>query len=311
MLALAAFLVLLMGCTNARVQNTDKGSAKKPVVAKIDQGKGNVWSDKQLPDVPAGSEQTSEVQAKQPDKKADKKIDQGPPRTQPGTKVVQVAKNVFLEVDGDQRRVLVKAEVCLRQGILEELLCKAGTKEHESILSAAVDAKDIHLALLAAGAEAGSPVKFDPQYTLSHGVVAKVVVEGKKPVLFGYSVYPAHGTVIKVSLQFEDKGKTVKVPAQQWLKNRKTKKDLHLDWVFAGSVHYKDEFNPKAPPVYAANQGDVICVRNMDAAMLDLPMATSADYYDTDFEAFTERIPPLGTEVVVILEPVLPAKKNK
>jgi hypothetical protein len=170
--------------------------------------------------------------------------------------------------------------------LLEQLLCKAFTKEHESILSAEIDARHVHAALMAAGAEAGSPVRFRPEYKA------------------------AHGTVIKVSVQYEDEGKTKTVPAQQWVQNIKTRKALEQDWVFAGSIFFEDRFNPKAPPMYAANDGDVICVANFDTAMLDLPIPSSSDNDDLSFEAFTERIPPEGNSVVVILEPVVEAKKK-
>src|SRR5262245_29851976 len=58
---------------------------------------------------------------------------------------------VFLEIDGTRRRVLVNATVCRREDFLEQLLCRKLTKEHESILTADADARDIHTALLAAG----------------------------------------------------------------------------------------------------------------------------------------------------------------
>ena len=205
---------------------------------------------------------------------------------QPQAKKVEIAKNVFLEIEGDKRRVLVNGAVCRREGQLEQFLCRKMTKEHEAIVSAEIDAAKVHAALLAAGAEKGGPAKFDPKYT------------------------PAHGTVIKVFIQWEEKGKTKKVPAQEWVKNIKTKKQLEHDWVFAGSFQIPNRLDPKAPPFYAANDGDVICLANFDSVMLDLPIASSKENEDLVFEAWTERIPPLDTPVVVILEPVVPAKKK-
>src|SRR5687767_3885287 len=61
-------------------------------------------------------------------------------------KRVEIAKNIFLEVDGDRRRVLVLATVCLQRGPLELLLTRANTKEHEAILAADVDARELHKA---------------------------------------------------------------------------------------------------------------------------------------------------------------------
>src|SRR5579872_2433826 len=52
---------------------------------------------------------------------------------------VRIGQNVHLEIQGNQRRVLIGAYVCLRKGQLELLLCRKNTKEHEAILAADVD----------------------------------------------------------------------------------------------------------------------------------------------------------------------------
>jgi len=201
----------------------------------------------------------------------------------PGKKV-PIGKNVSLEVQGDKRRVLVDAYVCLRQGQLEQFLTRKQTKEHEAILAADVDVRDIHTALLAAGAQDGKPVQFQPKYQ------------------------PATGSVIKITLVYEDKGKKVEVPARNWVRNVRTKKALDQDWVFGGSITVPDPFDKAKKPVYMANEGDVICVSNFETAMLDLPIESSAVNEDLQFEAWTDRIPPVETPVQVILEPVI--KKN-
>lgn len=206
----------------------------------------------------------------------------------PQAKRVPMGKNVFLEIQGDKRRVIVLASVCLRTGQLEQLMCRKRTKEHEAVLSADVDARDIHKALLLAKAEPGHPVKFVPP---------------DKRI-------PPKGTPIKVLLQYQDKGRTVTVPARNWVRNLKTDKELDVDWVFAGSIFTPDPFDPKAPPFYAANDGDVICLANFETAMLDVPILSSKDAADLAFAAWTSRIPPVETPVTVILEPVLPTKKK-
>src|SRR5436309_2787591 len=69
------------------------------------------------------------------------------------TKKVNVGKNIILEVLPDKTKlVLIKSEVCLREGLLEQLLTRKRTKEHEAILAADIDARDLHLALTFAGA---------------------------------------------------------------------------------------------------------------------------------------------------------------
>jgi len=44
--------------------------------------------------------------------------------------------------------------------------------------------------------------------------------------------------------------------------------------------------------------------------MMDLPIASAKDLEHREFAPFTERIPEIGTKVVVILEP-MPAGKKK
>src|SRR5262245_21491077 len=67
-------------------------------------------------------------------------------------------KSIWGEFTGEEGkkklvRVGLVCEVCLREGPLEVLLCKKGTKEHEAIVRVDADSKLIHLALIAAGAK--------------------------------------------------------------------------------------------------------------------------------------------------------------
>jgi hypothetical protein len=203
------------------------------------------------------------------------------------SKRVPVGPNVALEIDGNHRRVLISGYVCLREGQLEQLMCLRGTKEHEAILAAAADARDMHKALLIAGAKPGAPVRYEPKFQ------------------------PPSGTPIRVTLRFEKDGKVITVPAQEWVRDVRTHKSLKQDWVFAGSVLFPDPLDKDKPPLYAANSGDVICVANFEGAMLDLPINSSKDNSDLSFEAFTERIPPLETKVTIVLEPKLAQEKTK
>jgi hypothetical protein len=164
-------------------------------------------------------------------------------------------------------------------------MCRKNTKEHEYILTADVDARLIHTALLAAGAKAGSPVSFQPRYV------------------------PASGSTIKISLRYEKDGKVVTHPAQDWIQDVNTRKTLDKDWVFGGSRLIQDPDDARKQ-IYMANYGDVVCVCNMDTAMLDLPIRSTKKFEDRVYQALTSKIPPLGTKVEVILEPV-PEKKDK
>jgi hypothetical protein len=173
----------------------------------------------------------------------------------------------------------------LREGSygLECLLCRRHTKEHESILATEADASIIHAALLAAGAEPGAPVKYDENT--------------------GALVSLPRGTRIKVSFRYEDQGKLMNVPAQQWVRNTKTKKDMEGEWVFAGSRLYPHPEDEKKT-VYGANsEGGFICIYNSPAALLDLPTDShNKGPEEREYQPFTERIPPLETKVYIMLE---------
>ena len=210
-----------------------------------------------------------------------------PPKPEEPAKRVEVGKNVWLEVQGDKRRVRVNGYVCLREGALEQLVTRKNTKEHEAIIAVDADARKIHEALLLAGAEPGTPVRFVPEYQA------------------------ATGQTIKVTLQYEDNGRLVTVPGQRWVKDTKTGKEMAVDWVFAGSQLVDNPLDPDHPKSYLANDGDVICVSNFDTAMLDLPIESSQKNSELEFAAWTERIPPLQTKVTVILDPAPRPKKDK
>lgn len=113
-------------------------------------------------------------------------------------------KTVLLDKPGN--RLLLKSKVALRKGLLEMLLCKQHTKEHESILAIDADAYTIHAGLLALGAEPGQPVQF-------------IEREDPETGAFSIEVVPPKGRRIDVVLQWTDAdGRLRRVPAQQWIR---------------------------------------------------------------------------------------------
>lgn len=84
-------------------------------------------------------------------------------------------KTVLLDLAG--KRVLLRARVCLTQGLLEMLLCPHQTKEHESILSTEAQAFTVHTGLLALGCKEGQAAKYDSEtetYTPASGQVIDI-----------------------------------------------------------------------------------------------------------------------------------------
>lgn len=202
-----------------------------------------------------------------------------PPPKQ-ATRAVKLAGGVVLELGPKGRRVIVPAKVVLTRGVLEGLLTRTKKKEHEYILATDADARVIHTALVAAGAKAGSPVKFQPKFAAPSG------------------------SAIKVSLRYKDRGRVVTVPASAWVRDAKSRKSLAKGWVFAGSIegpHPDDDTKPRT--YYMANHGDVIALCNMETAMLDLPVRSPKAINDRLYEAAPGKVPAKGTAVEVILSP--------
>jgi hypothetical protein len=199
-----------------------------------------------------------------------------PPQDKTGLQRLSPDSAVWL--DKENKRLIVEGEVCLTKGLLEMFACPRDTKEHESIVSVQGKAYVIHAGLLALGAKQGRPVQFDPEYV------------------------PATGAKVDVYCFWtDDDGKQQQTPAQQWIRNVKTKKPMEYSWVFAGSDFWLDQNTGKRH--YLGDAGDLICVSNFPSATLDLPVKSPQDNANLLYEAFTERVPPRGTKVMLVLIP--------
>lgn len=83
--------------------------------------------------------------------------------------------------------------------------------------------------------------------------------------------------------------------------------ELEAVFVFAGSRFQRREDGSE---VYLAEAGSFVCVANFSDAMIDVNMqSTASNDSGLLFEPWTERIPPVGTEVLVELVPTV--KKAK
>jgi hypothetical protein len=194
-------------------------------------------------------------------------------------RLVKLSKDHDVWIDPQRKLVVVDGEVALRDGGLEMFACPKGSKEHESVIAVRASSQLVHAGLLAVGAIAGHPVQFDPKYAAATGTTIDILV-----------------------LWQDDKGKH-KVRAQEWVKDAKTGGEMKYDWVFGGSGFWTDETTGQK--YYYADGGDFICLSNFSTATLDLPIESSQANDALLFSAFTERIPPRGTAVRLVLIPRL------
>lgn len=190
----------------------------------------------------------------------------------------RLSKTDDIWLDPARKELVVGGTIALAEGVIEVFACPKGSKEHESIVATRCPARLVHAGLLALGMEPGSPVSFDPEYR------------------------PAVGPKVSVRVRWKDAdGRQRERPAQEFIRNTKTGRELEAEWVFAGSAFWRDPAD--GTEHYQADGGDMICVSNFPTAMLDLTIESSESNAALLFEAFPERVPPRGTDVELILAP--------
>jgi hypothetical protein len=240
------------------------------------------------PQTPAAPQPSAKPQspekdlAKEMEQVEEKPRDLGPPLVDHPNRLTRLDPVQPVWIDMQHRQVVLQGEAC-RAGYPLEFFATYSNRSYEAVLSINVRPLTVHAGLVRVGAEAGHPARFQPTFV------------------------PPSGTEVAIEVRWKDaKGKVQSSPAQRWIRNIKTKKELDSNWVFAGSTFVKDEATGKN--YYQADSGELICVLSLPTAMLDLPIHGYGALEDRSFEAFAEHLPPPGTPVTVLLKPILPGK---
>lgn len=247
-------------------------------------------------------------------------------------------------LDVKEKRVILRTEVACPDCVLEMLLVPAGNREHETILSIRSKAYLIHTALLALGLEPGKPAQFSPEFVPPTGpeisleavwldkkgnVQKRPVQEWIRHNIHRYYSAPLSGP--PPGLQFPYKslrwdrfnnellwfGPMTEVERDdlltKWDKDEYQKAIMKFfddsqstpmtaNFVFVGSSMYKDD--ETGEEFYQAEGGHVICTSNFGDALLDVREESSASDGAQTYEGWTERIPPRGTAVLLVLRAV-------
>lgn len=189
-------------------------------------------------------------------------------------------------VDRSAGTVSFPARVVKPAYLLEFFLCRAGTKEYESVLATDVRASDLHAAMLLLGLSPGLPAEAP-----------------------GGVFLPPRGATVAVELRWTDpEGKRRSASAGDWLapsgvENEKDGTDNRKNfrpparWVFVGS-----EMLPGGG--YLADQdGGIIAVANVAGAVFDVPLASTRALHRRRFGIRQAVVPPPGTAVEMLLRP--------
>jgi hypothetical protein len=264
-----------------------------------------------------------------------------PEEKKPALQPLNPTGTVLLDAAG--KRVLLKTKVALREGALELFCCLKQTKEHESILTLDAKAFVVHTGLIALKAKPGAPAKYDPEFVPptgqpltvhvswidSKGATQRVPASSwvryltrrffvetmEKPADLKIpekselrydnkhkelAWYGPMTDAQKTELLAYSKDKAYKAAIESFHKQGQSR-EMEAKWVFAGSGYYN---NPEGKKYYLAEDGDLISVSNFAGATIDVAIRSSNDNGSLLFEAWTERIPPEGTEVTIEISPV-------
>lgn len=190
-----------------------------------------------------------------------------------------------VSLDASKREVYLDATVCLRRGILEYLICKARTFEHESVFATSCKPSHLHAALLLIGVE---PLPDADAYAWSEKISAHA---------------PA---LLAIMVEFERDGVRQRKPISSFVTNRERQDGIVPDrWVFAGSAFYQRD----GQELYAADSsGGVIGLTPQGASVVQFGEQLGIPYQGEDqgLECRSDAIPAVGTAVRVILSPLSP-----
>ena len=183
-----------------------------------------------------------------------------------------------ITVDVKNHQVSMEAKVCLRRGILEYLVCKTQTFEHESIFTTNVKGSHLHAALLLIGCEPGAFV----------GEEWAVMIKERKL------------TCLTLSVEYQVDGALVRKRMSELLVHREKKDGIVPDhWMFTGSIFYENE----GQTYYAADtSGAVVGLSPMGGPVVQIGDTLGIPYQGEHLgtEARVDVIPETGTTVRVV-----------
>ena len=244
-------------------------------------------------------------------------------------------------LDLSQKRLLLRTEVACPDCLLEMLLVPEGNREHETILRIRSKAFIIHTGLLALGMEPGKPAQFSPEFTPPTGPAVNVeamwldekgdvkrvpIQEWIRRNIHRYYSAPLPAAPAGITFPYKnlrwDKfnneilwyGPMTDEERDDLLTKAKSEEyqqaiqtfyadsqsvAMKARFVFVGSSIYTDE--QTGEQFYQAEGGHLICTSNFPDALMDVQEESSASDGAQTYEGWSEKIPPKGTPVLLVL----------
>jgi hypothetical protein len=195
------------------------------------------------------------------------------------------------------REVRIDAEVCLQAGLLEYVVCRPDTFEHEAIFTAKAKPELVHAALLLCG------LKPTPQLPGMSALWAEKAMKQKQ-------------SRVKIEVEWQEEGVQKRVNLTSLLRDRqdytevaeaaapnKVKKETEVQdaWIFAGSFLHVNKQTGKQ--FYAANSSGILVGIWPDPSTVIQYGAPNGDPYKSEhlgMEIHEDRVPKEGTKVKLV-----------
>ncbi len=215
---------------------------------------------------------------------------------------VVIAPDVVLVRANGIASVEVSAQVASRVGWLEQLVCRAGTREHESLLAVQASPRAIHAALLAGGFTPGSPGRWSEVQAPD----GSIVVERVRPM----------GEAVELLVRFTRDGATSEVSLASWVRrvnslapaqpseNHDSDSLPNERFIFAGSVTRPNPPSLGPGEHYVADYtGSIVGLVTFgdEVIAFDEVIPDRVDVSAAEWEARTEAIPTEGTPVTLVI----------
>jgi hypothetical protein len=201
--------------------------------------------------------------------------------------------------------VEIDSQVAMREGWLEQLVCKAGTREHESLLAVEAMPRTIHAALLAAGLASGAPGSWSEGAADASG----------SPT---FTFVAPRGDRVTLRVRWSEGGAIREVPLCDWVRRAPSashdggEQSASPDsfpcdrFVFAGSLVRANPPSLGEGEHYVADfTGSIVGLVTFgdEVIAFDEVIPDRIDVAAPSWEARTSAIPPEGTPVTLIIEP--------
>lgn len=204
-------------------------------------------------------------------------------------------------VNRETLEVRIEATVCLDEGILEFVVCRPGTFEHEAIFTTEAKPELVHAALLLCG------LKPTPQ------------LAGLNELWWDKALKQEDSRV-KIEVEWEEKGTIKRVNLTSMLRNRgeteqggdkAAEVEVKDAWVFAGSFLQAD--GESGERFYAANSsGILVGIWPDPSTVIQYGVANGNPYEGKGFgmEINVKNVPKVGTKVNLVFSRNTPPQEN-